>query len=123
LRITPLSAASCPVLAPPQSVLGSIAMEAFRASGVGYPRATVFSIPTEARIGLLATGRFLSILSTSILRLPTRRRDIKVLPVALPMAGMPIGIVTLKNRTLSPASRLFIDSAREVAKPLMRGRK
>jgi hypothetical protein len=38
------------------------------------------------------------------------------------MVGMPIGIVTLKNRTLSPASRLFIDSAREVAKPLMRGR-
>ena len=72
-------------LAPPQSVLGSIAMEAFRASGVDYPRATVFSLPTEARIGLLATGRFLSILSTSVLRFPTKRSEIKILPVVLPM--------------------------------------
>jgi len=29
-----------------------------------------------------------------------------------------IGTVTLKNRTLSPAAQLFIDAAREVAKPL-----
>jgi hypothetical protein len=29
-----------------------------------------------------------------------------------------MGIVTLKNRTLSPAVRLFIEQAREVAKPL-----
>jgi hypothetical protein len=31
---------------------------------------------------------------------------------------MPIGIVTLKNRTLSPVAQLFIEHAREVAKPL-----
>jgi hypothetical protein len=31
---------------------------------------------------------------------------------------MPVGIVTLKNRTLSPVVQLFIDSAREVAKSL-----
>jgi hypothetical protein len=30
----------------------------------------------------------------------------------------PVEIVTLKNRTLSPVARLFIDGAREVAKPL-----
>jgi hypothetical protein len=30
----------------------------------------------------------------------------------------PVGIVTLKNRTLSPASELFIDCARKIAKPL-----
>jgi len=28
------------------------------------------------------------------------------------------GIVTLKNRTLSPVAQLFIECAREVAKPL-----
>ena len=33
---------------------------------------------------------------------------------------MPVGIVTLKNRTLSPVAQLFIDCAREVAKPLAR---
>ena len=42
----------------------------------------------------------------------------QVLPVELPMARVPIGIVTLKNRTLSPVAQLFIEHAREVAKPL-----
>jgi hypothetical protein len=31
---------------------------------------------------------------------------------------MPVGIVTLKNRTLNPVARLFIEHAGEVAKPL-----
>jgi hypothetical protein len=34
------------------------------------------------------------------------------------MARQPNGIVTLKNRTLSPVAQVFIDCAREVAKPL-----
>ena len=33
---------------------------------------------------------------------------------------VPIGIVTLKNRRLSPVAQLFIERAREVAKPLAR---
>jgi hypothetical protein len=36
----------------------------------------------------------------------------------LPMARVPSGIVTLKNRTLSPVAQLFVDAARKVAKPL-----
>jgi hypothetical protein len=34
------------------------------------------------------------------------------------MARLANGSVTLKNRTLSPVTQLFIDWAREVAKPL-----
>ncbi len=56
--------------------------------------------------------------SASALRFPTRHREIKVLPVELPMTSMPNGIVTLKNRTLGPVARLFIAHAREVAKAL-----
>ena len=33
---------------------------------------------------------------------------------------MPIGIFTLKNRTIGPVARLFVDYAREVARPLSR---
>jgi hypothetical protein len=40
------------------------------------------------------------------------------LPVELPIASVPNGIITLRNRTLSPVARLFIEHAREVAKPL-----
>jgi len=106
------------VLPPPESVLGSVAMDAFRASGLDYPRATVFTAPADVRISLLATGRFLTMSSTSVLRFPTRRPDIKVLPIELPIARVPIGIVTLKDRTLSPAAKLFIEHARALAKPL-----
>jgi DNA-binding transcriptional LysR family regulator len=107
------------VLAPPESVLGSVALKAFRTSGLDYPRATVFSLPTEARLCLVATGRFLSILSTSILRFPARRSDIKVLPIELPITSVPIGIATLRNRLPSPAARLFIECARQVAQPVV----
>jgi DNA-binding transcriptional LysR family regulator len=105
-------------LPPPESGLGSVAVEAFRASGLRYPRTTVFILPALARISLLATGRFLTMCSTSILRFPSKNPQFKVLPVDLPIANVPIGIITLKNRTLSPVAQLFIDSAREVAKPL-----
>ena len=111
------------VLPPPESVIGSVAMEAFRASGLDYPRTTVVADSPEVRISLLATGRFLTIFPASVLRFPTRRSEIKVLPVELPMARVPNGIVTLKNRTLSPVARLFIEHAREVAKTLAKKKK
>ena len=106
------------VLPPPESALGSVAKEAFRASGLDYPRVTVVTFPREVRISLLATGRFLTIVPASALRFPTGRPELKVLPVELPMARVPVGIVTLKNRTLSPVAKLFIEHAREVAKAL-----
>ena len=106
------------VLPPPASVIGSVVMEAFRASGLDYPRVTVVTDSPHTRISLLATGRFVTIFPASALRFPARHSELKVLPVELPMARRPNGIVTLKNRTLSPVAQLFIDCAREVAKLL-----
>jgi DNA-binding transcriptional LysR family regulator len=106
------------VLPPPGSVIGSIVTDAFRASGLDYPRAIVVTDSPQVRVNLLATGRFVTIFPASALRFPTRRSELKVLPVELPMASVRNGIVTLKNRTLSPVAQLFIDHAREVAKPL-----
>jgi DNA-binding transcriptional LysR family regulator len=108
------------VLPPPESGIGSVYVEAFRASRLDYPHTTVVTVPPEVRMSLLATGRFLTIFPTSVLRFSTKRPELKVLPVELPIASVPIGIVTLKNRTLSPVARLFIEHAREVAKPLAR---
>jgi DNA-binding transcriptional LysR family regulator len=102
----------------PEGEIGPVATEALRASGLDYPRVTLVTDHREARMGLLATGRFLTILPASALRFPTRRHEIKVLPFELSKVRMPTGIVTLKNRRLSPVVRLFIDTAREVAKPL-----
>jgi DNA-binding transcriptional LysR family regulator len=107
-------------LPPPESALASVIMEAFRASGLDYPRATVSVFAHEARISLLETGRFLSIFSKSRLTLPTERPQLKVLPVEAPLPSRPVGLLYLKNRTLSPATQLFFHHAREVAKPLVR---
>jgi hypothetical protein len=38
------------------------------------------------------------------------------LPVKLPVHPPPVGIVTLKNRSVSPVTRLFIECAREIAR-------
>lgn len=109
-------------LPPPTSVIGSIAMEAFRASGLDYPHTTVFALPTEVRTSLLMTGHYLTILAGFALRFPARRREIKVLPIDLPLDRVKVGIVTLKNRTLSPVVQIFIDAAHEVAKPRAKGK-
>jgi DNA-binding transcriptional LysR family regulator len=105
-------------LPPPGSVIGSVAMEAFRASGLDYPDTTVVTDNAQARISLVATGRFITIFQAPVLRFPTKHPEIRVLPVEPPMADMRIGVVTLKKRTISPVAQLFIEYAREVAKPL-----
>jgi len=105
-------------LPPPGSVIASIAMDAFRASGLDYPRTTVVADSPEVRISLLATGRFVTIFPASILKFPVMRSEIKVLAVELPTAHVQNVIVTLKNRRLSPVAQLFIDRAREDATTL-----
>jgi len=104
----------------PDDAFGSFVVEAFRASGLDFPRATVVAIALEMRTNLLRTGRYLSIIPEFWLQLPDRHPFLKKLPVKLPIASGPIGIVTLKNRKPSPVTQLFIDCAREVAKPLTR---
>jgi DNA-binding transcriptional LysR family regulator len=106
------------VLPPPDNVVGAVALKAFRACGLDYPHTTVVSDSAHVRMSLLASGRFLSIFPASALRFPARHPEVRVLPVELPLARVPVGIVTLKNRTLGPVARLFIEHAREVAKPL-----
>jgi DNA-binding transcriptional LysR family regulator len=104
----------------PDSGVGSFVVEAFRASGLDLPRAAVVATALEMRTNLLKTGRYLTIFPEFWLQLPERHPSIKKLPVELPIASGPIGIMTLKNRALSPVAQLFIEAAREVAKPLAR---
>jgi DNA-binding transcriptional LysR family regulator len=67
---------------------------------------------------LLATGRYLGLVPSSMLRFSGKRLGLRVVPVELVVRPGPAGIVTLKNRTLSPLAQLFIETAREVAKPM-----
>jgi len=90
--------------------------EAFRASGLEPPRATVYAEDVNARIRLAATGRFLANMTAVNLRFSDRQASIKVLPVELPTSHRQIGLITLENRTLSPLAQLFIEHSREVSK-------
>jgi len=64
------------------------------------------------------TGRYVALLPASLLRLAGKRLSFRILPVELPSPPRPVGIVTVKNRTLSPFGQRFVDCARQVAKPL-----
>jgi DNA-binding transcriptional LysR family regulator len=110
------------VLPPPRRGITSIAMEAFSAGGLDRPRTTVVADSPQVQMRLLATGRFLTIFPTSTIKFSSQRSEFRVLPVELPMTYIPNGIVTLKNRTLSPVAELFVETAREVAKPLAKRR-
>jgi DNA-binding transcriptional LysR family regulator len=105
-------------LPPYDSFIGSLVKEAFLAKGLTPPRMTAMSTSLQLYTGLLATGRFLALRSTSMLRLAGKRSSVKALPVDLPIRPLHIGIVTLKNRTLNPVAQLFIACAREVVRPL-----
>jgi molybdate transport repressor ModE-like protein len=105
------------VLPPRDNVVGEGALKAFRARGLDYPRATVFSDSPHVRMALVANGRFLSIFPGSALKFLASHSGIKKLPIDLP-TRVPVGIVTLKERAVGPVSRLFIEHAREVAATL-----
>ena len=98
--------------------IGAFAIDAFRARGLEPPRATVITYSMHLRNELLATGRFLTMVSGYTLRLPGRHASLKALPVELDHARGTIAIITLKNRTLSPLAELFIKTTRAVVKPL-----
>jgi DNA-binding transcriptional LysR family regulator len=65
----------------------------------------------------LATARFLAILPNFHLKLPRGHPCLRTLRVELPDIRMPIAVITLKNRTLSPIAQLFIDHVRALTKP------
>ena len=110
------------VLPGPDSFVGSLVADIFHASGLEAPRNCVVCSNIQMNNALLATGRFLAIYPGSLLRLSAKQLSIKILPVELPVRSTPVGIVTLKNRTLSSVARLFIECARAVAKPLAKGK-
>jgi len=110
------------ILAPEPSILGSLIAEAFHASGLEVPRATVLTFSLPIRNGLLASGRYLTVLPGNVLRFGVNYLPLKLLPIELPIKPRPVGIVTLRNRTLNPVAQLFLDCAREVARPLAEGK-
>jgi hypothetical protein len=68
----------------------------------------------------LTTGRFLTISPNSAYKFSAKRPELQVLPVKQSLGYAPVGIVVLRNRTLSPIAQLFIKSCHELAKQLVK---
>ena len=95
--------------------------EIFRSRGLTVPKFSVTSYSVYQRINLLTTGRFIGILSGSVLAFSSGISSIRILPVDFGASCWPVAIVTLKNRTISPVVQTFIDCICDVAKPLSVG--
>jgi DNA-binding transcriptional LysR family regulator len=107
-----------PWMVPPaDSIIGASIVEAFRASGLPPPHAQMVSFSIPLCHHLLAGGSFFAMLPMSMARLG-KHLSLKVLPVEFAGIPRPTGVLVLKNRTLSPIAKLFIEHAREVARPL-----
>ena len=100
------------------TLIDLLVVEVFRAHGLKPPRATIHAGAINMRLKLAATGRFLAVVPASVMRFHDNRASIKMLPLKLPTTHQQTGIITLKNRTLSPLAQRFVECAREIAKPL-----
>src|SRR5712671_1774745 len=101
---------------------GRAVLEAFHTRGLPPPHITVMTFSVHLRNFLAMSGRFIVALPISIVELYGDLFDLKRLPIELPMAQLPYAIVSLKNRTLSPAAQLFIQCLRDVTKTTSSGR-
>jgi DNA-binding transcriptional LysR family regulator len=105
------------ILPPPGSPDHSAVAEAFRHRGLEPPSASVTTHSISLCHRLLATGRFLALQPVVMARLADHL-SIKMLDVDFAGFSRPVGVMTVKGRTLSPIAHLFIDCARELANTL-----
>jgi DNA-binding transcriptional LysR family regulator len=100
------------ILAPPRTWNYEWVAQAFEARGLGAPKVGLVTFNVHLSAHFLKNGSFLTAYPRSWVLL----NSFKVLSVNLPLRTWPLSIVTLKDRTLSPAVERFIECAREVAK-------
>jgi DNA-binding transcriptional LysR family regulator len=110
------------LLFPYDSFFGSMIGEIFRKNGVDPPRLTISTLSVQAQNEFLATGRFLTVLPSFVLKVPGAHPPLKAVPVTLSNPPAPIGLITPKNRTLTPVVQLFIEGIRNRVKVLNKSR-
>jgi DNA-binding transcriptional LysR family regulator len=106
------------ILSPPESLPGMVMTDVFRAAGLALPRASLVTLSVHFCSMMLATGRFVTLLPGSMMHFNAKRLPLKILPVKLPAQPKPVGVITVKNRTLSPLAERFIDCARAVTRSM-----
>lgn len=86
---------------------------AFAAQGLPPPPIAVTTFSIHLRLHLLQSGRYVTALPESVLRLHGARFDLTRLPIDLPRRPYGVAIITLRNRTLMRLIEHFIDFVTE----------
>jgi DNA-binding transcriptional LysR family regulator len=100
------------VLLPPYTWNTRILERTFKAHGLAMPRATFVCYSFHLRASLLMNGSSLTAFPNSAVKFGHSQYRLKVLPVDLVDDPWPMGIVSLKNRSLSPIAQAFIEHLR-----------
>jgi DNA-binding transcriptional LysR family regulator len=111
------------ILPPADTLPGELAMDFFQARSLPLPCPQITTLSIHLFCRLASSGRFVTVLPSSILKFNGADLPLKCLPVDPVSDRRPVGIVTVKNRVLSPVGQLLISSARELATSLARERR
>jgi DNA-binding transcriptional LysR family regulator len=102
------------VLAQPGSLARSLHEEVFRNSGLEPPSATVLTVSLHLYMRLIETGHWLGLVPASVMRFGGKGMRLKVLPVKISSPPAPVGLITVRDRTLTPLAERFIECTRKV---------
>jgi DNA-binding transcriptional LysR family regulator len=105
------------ILPPYDTVPGTLILELFRASKLKPPLPSIATLSVQLTVNLIVGGRFVGVLPRSVAHF-NKRAGLSVLPTKLPAIRSAASIVTVKNRTLSPTAKIFIDCARQATKEI-----
>jgi DNA-binding transcriptional LysR family regulator len=111
------------ILPPPDTMHGAGAPKLFRNCGSELPLAPITTLSIHLCLRLVASAQFVTMLPASVLGFGNRDESLKVLPIKIPVRRRPVAIVTLKNRTRSPAAKLFIECVHRAAREEARARR
>ena len=102
----------------PDTFLGRVVAELFDRKKLPLPRSVVTTTSTLMRLNLMASGRFLSVLPTTVLRHRSHKAWLRKLNVDLGDSSAPIAAITIKDRRSAGAVKLFLRESRTICKNL-----
>lgn len=108
----------CWILSRNERMPGTPVPQAFAAAGLPMPVRMIESGTLSLRLRLLAGGHFVTCVPHTILPFMRQQAGMRRLPVALPRWSTPTMALRLRGRVLSPAADVFLETLREMARPL-----
>jgi len=102
------------------NVAATFIADAFRSSGFEAPKPRVRSNSVAVRMRLVESAAFLTVLPRSMLHFGSNRIQVKSLPISFPTKSAPAEIITVKNRTPSAMTSIFVEELRSYTKNIRR---